>query len=177
MYNLKDIRRYREKNGKKKLVLDTNLFVLLFIGGYDNNFLNQCTCTQKYSKNDYDLLLKIFQYFDSEIIITPHILAEISNLSRRDIKEPNIANYFETIVDRLKNCKEEHVSLDRLLGLDIKILTRFGFPDMSVIEAAKKMDAVILTDEYALSGHATSSGLANIRFGTISANYLIDSND
>ena len=175
MYTLDNVRVYRETKGKKKLIIDTNLLLLLLVGACDKNFLQSCDCTRKYTGNDYDLLLKILRFFESEIIITPHILAEFSNFFRRDIKEPKIHYYLTTVMDRLKNYKEEHISLERLLGTKVNILVMLGFPDMSIIEAAKKIDAVILTDDVGLSVYADSSQIPNIRFSAVSASELIAS--
>lgn len=175
MYTLDNVRNYRETRGKKKLILDTNLLLLLLIGACDKNFLRGCDCTKKYTDNDHDLLLKMLRFFESEVVITPHILAEFSNLLRRDIKEPKLHYCLTTIMDRLKNYKEEHISLERLLGTKVSILILLGFSDMSIIEAAKKIDAVILTDDIGLSVYADSSQIPNIRFGAVSANELVAS--
>lgn len=173
MYTLDSIRSYRETRGRKKLILDTNLLLLLLIGACDKNFLQSCDCTRKYTGDDYGLLLKILRFFESEIIITPHVLAEFSDLSRRDIKEPKIHYYFTMAVDRLRHYKEEHIALERLLSTKVNILVLFGFPDMSIIEAAKKIDAVILTDDIDLSLYADSCQSANIRFGAVKANEFL----
>lgn len=170
MYTIADVRRYRETRGKKKLILDTNLLLLLLIGACDKSFLEKCTCTKKYTHEDYELLVKILRFFGSEIVITPHILAEFSDLSMRDIKEPKIHYYLATVIDKLKNYKEEHVSLERLLNTKVKILAMLGFPDMSIIEASKKIDAVILTDDMRLGLYANSCQIANIPFSAVSAN-------
>lgn len=173
MLTLNDVRRYRETRGKKKLVLDTNLLLLLLIGSCDKNLLSRSACTQKYTSSDYDLLVTTLRFFNAEIVITPHILAEFSDFSRRDIKEPKIHYYLMTVVDRLKAYQEEHVPLERLLGVEIKILAMLGFPDMSIIEAAKKIDGVILTDDIGLSIYADSSRIANIRFSAMIADQLL----
>ena len=173
MYTLDGVRSYRETRGKRKLILDTNLLLLLLIGACDKNFLQSCNCTRKYTGDGYDLLLKILRFFESEIIITPHVLAEFSNFFMRDIKEPKIHYYLTTVIDRLKNYKEEHISLERLLCTKVSILVLLGFPDMSIIEAAKKIDGVILTDDISLSLYADSCQIANIRFGAVSANEFL----
>lgn len=173
MYSIKSVKKYRETKGKKKLILDTNLLLLLLVGICDSNFLSKCECTHKYAINDYRLLLKIFKYFESEIIITPHILAEFSNISIRDIKEPKIHYYLQTVLNKLKDYKEEHISLERLLSIRVNILALYGFTDMSIIEGAKKIDAVILTDDIGLGLYADSRNIPSIKFGALRANELI----
>jgi hypothetical protein len=175
VYTLNEVRRYRETRGKKKLILDTNLLLLLFIGGCDKKFLPSCQCTEKYTEDDYNLLLKVLNFFEPEIVITPHILAEFSNISRRDIKEPKIHYYLMMVMDKLQHYKEEHIPLDRLLGLGINVIVLFGFPDMSIIEAAKKLGGVILTDEISLGLYANSNQIPNVSFSAVRANQLITS--
>ena len=173
MYTLDNIRKYRETIGKKKIILDTNLLLLLLIGACDKNFLSQCACTNKYTNDDHNLLLKIFRFFETQIIITPHIIAEFSNISIRDIKEPKIHYYLKTVLDRLKNYKEEYISLERLLGVKVEILAKYGFSDLSIIEVAKKIDAVILTDDMSLALYADTCRIPSIKFGAVKANHLL----
>lgn len=177
MYTLEDIIKFRQKYPtKKRLVLDTNLLLLLLVGGCDKKLLKNYTSTRKYSDNDYDLLIQILRRFDSSIVITPHILTEISNLSRRDIKEPQLSYYFKTVIDKLKNCKEEHFPLENLTGVKINILSRFGFTDISIIEVAQKIEAVILTDDIDLCLHAINSyRIPSINFQNIKGAYILNS--
>lgn len=78
-----------------------------------------------------------------------------------------------TVVDKLKGYKEENISLDRLLETKVNILAIYGFPDMSIIEAARKIDAVILTDDISLGQYANSCRIANVSFSAVSANNLL----
>jgi hypothetical protein len=167
MYKIEDVKKYRLTRGKKKLILDTNLLFLFLVGACDESFLPKCECTQKYTVNDYKLLLEIFRYFESDIVITPHILAEFSNISIRDIKEPKIHYYLQTVLNRLKSYKEEQVSLERLIRVKVNILALYGFTDMSIIEGAKKINAVILTDDMGLGLYADTCKIPSIKFGAL----------
>jgi len=173
MYTLEDIRRYCKERGKKKVMVDTNLLLLFLVGSCDINFLSSCESTSKYSKNDHQLLLGMLRYFDSEIVITPHVLAEFSNLSRRDIKEPRLSYYLATVLDALKRHKEEHVPLEIILKSKINVLSSYGFTDISITEAALKINAVILTDDIGLGLYADSKNIANIKFAAAKADMLI----
>lgn len=175
MYTLDSIRTFREKFGKKKIILDTNLLLLLLVGLCDKKFLSQHGCTEKYTDIDHEILIKIFKYFDPIIVITPHILAEFSNLSKRDIKEPRIHYYIATVINSLKNYQEEQVSLERLLSTKVSTIALYGFTDISIIEAAKKIDAVILTDDIGLALYADTSRIPSIKFGAVKANSILTS--
>lgn len=167
MYTFESICEFRKSRGKKKIILDSNLLLLLFIGGCDHRWLITCDCVKNYSAENYKLLLRILSLFDPEIIITPHILTEVSNFSKRDIKEPKIHHYISTVVSRLKNYKEEHISLESMLGINLKLLVRFGFTDMSIFEVSKKNNAVILSDDLGLCLLADSNSVPNIHFKRI----------
>lgn len=147
MNSLNDIALFRSKYGSRPLIVDTNILFLLLIGDYDKNFIKECDLTKKYCIEDFALFKKIVKYFDSEIIITPQIIAEVSNLSKINIKDPHFHIYFQRLLDRLRCSKEHHITLGDLVDVGFKLLSSFGFTDISIIETAKKINGVVLTDE------------------------------
>lgn len=173
MYQLSEIRAFCEARGKYKVILDANLLLLFLVGACDTAFIAQHKCTQKYTKDDYALLLNILRYFKSEIVITPHILAEVSDLSRRDITGPRLTHYITRMVERLKTYKEEHVTLERLLESKIHLIASYGFPDMSIIEGAKTLGAAVITDDYALSAYAITCKIPSVSFSALRAEGLV----
>ena len=63
------------------LLLDTNLLLLLFIGGKDTSLIKKAKTLAAYTEEDYELL----QEFTSlnrftGLLTTPHIIMEASNL-------------------------------------------------------------------------------------------------
>lgn len=168
MYDLKSIIAFRETRGRHRLVLDANLLVLLFIGYLDPEHIPNCGRLNAFVKSDYELLLKILENFEPEIVITPHVLTELSNLSKRkmglgDKKQA----YFTMIVDKLKNFQEEHIPLSDLIGLDLNAVIRFGFSDLGVIEVAKKLGAIVLSNDFNMVEHALSQSIWAINFTNI----------
>ncbi len=140
MYSLEEIKAFCYQYGKKSLIIDTNILLLFFVGVFNRDYINQCSLTEgKYTPDDFDLLIKIISYFQPEIIITPNILTEISNQSKNSIKDPYFTNYFNIIIDKLRGYKEHHIVLQKMIGLDIKVLSDFGFTDMSIAETAKEL--------------------------------------
>ncbi len=148
MFSLTEIKAFCYKYGRRPLIIDTNILLLFFVGAFNKNYLNQCPLTaDKYTPEDFDLLIEIISYFRPEIIITPQILAEISNQSKLSIKDPHFTNYFNILINKLKGYKEHHIELQKIIGLDIKMLSDFGFTDMSIAETAKELNSAILTDD------------------------------
>jgi hypothetical protein len=165
--SIRDIQAFCYKYGKKSLIIDTNILLLFFVGVFNKDYINKCSLTAgKYTPEDFDLLIKIISYFKPEIIITPQILAEISNHSKTSIKDPHFSNYFNIVVNRLKAYKEHHIALQKIIGLDIKILSNFGFTDMSIAETAKELESAILTDDYRLYAYCYKTS-PSIKFSYI----------
>lgn len=147
----------------------------MLVGICDRNFVSECDLTHKYTCDDCDLLKSIFHYFDAEIIITPHILAELSNLSiGGKIPVHKRPYYFQILTNKLRDFKEEQVPLQKLLGTKIEALVRFGFPDLGIIETAKKLDAVIITDDTRLAPHIHHLKIPCVQFHTVRANHRVN---
>lgn len=138
-----------------KLILDTNLLLLYFVGNYDSSFISRCPTTQDFTEQDYIRLINIVK--DSkEILITPQILAEVSNLSER-ISEPKFSLYMQSLISKLSTFNEKHIPMIQLLN-DEKNLIRLGFTDLSIVEVSKKYDCIILTKDFKLFQIALSEG-------------------
>ena len=152
LYSLQDITSFCLSKPDAKLIVDTNIFLLLFIGIYDPEYLKRCPLMtgngKNYEKKHFDLMLEILGRFRNNIVITPHILSEINMLSRRDIKTPHFDAYFTKMVKKLENCKEHLVELGALLKSGG--IREFGFADISLVEAAREKKWAILTDEFDL---------------------------
>jgi len=71
-----------EKYKSKGVLVDTNLMVLVVIGSYSKNRILTFKRTIQYTLEDHDLILQIITNFPRRIT-TPHILAEVDNLTRQ----------------------------------------------------------------------------------------------
>jgi hypothetical protein len=150
MYNLKEIEKYIIRDKPEGLIVDTNLLILFLIGKYDAEFIERCalTCNNNYLKEDYELLYKIMKLF-KKIIITPYIIAEISNLSKSKIKDEKLINYFKVFVEFLgaPSIEEKNVGMEKFLGIEIGYMGKFGFTDMAICELSKSNNLAIITDD------------------------------
>lgn len=170
MYCIDEIKKFCFSRGKTKCILDTNLLILLLIGIFEENYIADCQLTSKYNIDDYKLLVQILGYFDVGIITTPHIIAEISNLSRMKITNHKLDYYFQVLINRLNSFQEEHVNLGTLLNQQVQLLIRLGFPDMSILETAKNIKATIITDDMDLHLHAITNKIPAVNFTNVSRN-------
>ncbi len=85
------IRRYRQAG----ILVDANVLILLFIGILDRSYIERFERTKSYTPEDFGALVQILQYFQ-RIIVTPHILTEVSNLVGRMHHDRRYA-YFQVV--------------------------------------------------------------------------------
>ena len=88
------------------LLLDTNLLLLLFIGGKDISLIKKAKTPSAYTEEDYELL----QEFASRnrfanLLTTPHIITEVSNLLGKELDDIK-QNGREAVVKFLSRCNE-----------------------------------------------------------------------
>ena len=62
------------------VLTDANVLLLLLVGSLDRDRIAKFKNTEKFAPEDYDLLVELLGRFD-KIIVTPHILTEVSNLA------------------------------------------------------------------------------------------------
>jgi len=170
VHSVEEVRAFCRKYGKKPLILDTNLLLLLLVGICDTAHLCECKSTSKYSNEDYRLLRIIFGFFQNKIFITPHILAELSNLSKRDVPGHRLHYYFTAVADKLRHFGEHHVPMSQLATMDVKLLSFLGFSDVGIVEAAVREKTAIITADYDLYAHATGKGVPCVYFETTRTN-------
>ncbi len=144
------------KTRKKPIITDTSPLLLLLIGSYDKSTINGFKRLSRYDSDDFDLL---FQFVATRrVIVTPQILAEVSNFAKMLKNNPDT---FSEIIGKnkelLEKLCEKYVPKNDILSS--QELVRFGFTDVSIIVAAKEIDALVLTDDFLLLGICKKNGL------------------
>src|ERR1017187_635778 len=78
------LQRFLDKFHGKRLLLDTNLLDLYFVGSF---FRVHCELPRRrfFEDDEFTLLAQIIQHFEKEgrVLTTPHLLTEVSNISER----------------------------------------------------------------------------------------------
>jgi hypothetical protein len=69
------------KHRSNGAVIDSNLLVLVVIGAYDIERVGRGR-TEKYTPNDYRLMLRVINSIE-RVIVTPNIITEVDNLARQ----------------------------------------------------------------------------------------------
>jgi rRNA-processing protein FCF1 len=140
--------RASKQNG---VILDTNLFVLLVIGRVFPRQVGVHKKVSSYTLDDFQLVSGTVRGA-ARTIITPHIIAEISNhlVDKKPNKAGEINNvYFLFIKDILKFIEEKYVEKQILLASEK--LGTLGFTDSSILETARKYKYAVLTEDFALA--------------------------
>lgn len=131
------------------VIVDTNLLILLLVGHHDPSFIGQKKTT-KYTYEDY-LLVKDIVAYASKIIVTPQILTEVANHTFDNfLTGDKYTSYFTHVLAYMNNSDESYTHKDQIAAEPL--LSKFGFADVSIIEAARDLKCLVITDEGALTG-------------------------
>lgn len=153
MFSLDDIKRFVITYNPEGIIVDTNILILFLIGSYDPDSIENCgiinNSNKKYSKTDFEFLKEIFTFF-KKLIITPQIIAELSNISITggNMHGEKLTSYLQIVIKFLKSAEERHQKADCLWGIELKIIQQYGFTDLTMFELSKQTKMPILTDDH-----------------------------
>jgi rRNA-processing protein FCF1 len=149
------------------VLIDTNLFLLFLVGIYDEKQISSFSKINKYTVEDFEVLLRILDSFPNKIYITPHILTEVCNIAGNYNTRRNY-ELFKLIEKLVINYNEEALGSAKLINNDGKAFYKFGLADSSIINLAKQ-NTLIITDDAGLYHMISSQNLPAINF-----TYLMD---
>ncbi|HEX8904009.1 MAG TPA: hypothetical protein VF771_04165 [Longimicrobiaceae bacterium] len=124
------------------LLVDTNLLLLLVVGAHDPSQITRFKRTAKFSPDDYDRLNDFISDY-AELLVTPNILTEVSNLAGQ-LADPLRGEVFASLALIANQAMERYFpSRDAVREPDF---TRLGLADISVLLAAREKVAVLTDD-------------------------------
>lgn len=147
------------KHRAKGLFLDTNLFVLWLVGIVNRGRIEQFKRTQNFTVGDFELLLRVLQWFGPPLVSTPHVLSQVSNLT--DLSGPELARVrrlFKSTVDII----DEQYDPAKALVQDA-MFERFGLGDVSIAAVCHR-NVLVLTADLQLQIALASLGLDALNF-------------
>lgn len=136
---------------KYSIILDTKVLKLLLIGLYDSKAISKrCEHCEGFNEENFNILLSFIKTRCKKIIITPYLLAEVSNFLEkpRDNYEVVMENALENI-QKMK-MREIFHNMKKLIESNKKCLCKFGFADASmfkILEESREYTMLITTDE------------------------------
>jgi len=132
---------------------------LLFVGQYDPTRIEKFKRTDQFTIGDFELLADYIEQF-KEVITTPSILTEVSNLLGQ--LPENLRYYFwQHFARGLKNL-HEHYTPSQELG-DQNAFPKFGLTDTAILDAASGR-YLVLTDDFRLTQYLTGQNIDVINF-------------
>ena len=151
----------------KSILLDSNLLLVFLTGSFDEQLFGRFKRVSAYSPDDYQLLLRFLRSF-RVLLTTPHILTEVSNLANSlpDRVKPDWFSSFGELLkaqDRFPNVLERWVPSGQLAVTPEFIA--FGITDACV--SALSQEALILTEDYRLSGALRQREIAVLNFNDL----------
>lgn len=151
----------KSSDRRKPIITDTSPLLLLLMGLYDENAIVKFKRLSEYDSDDYKLLLQFTA--TRKIIVTPQVLSEVSNFSK-DLKN-KFSEFIEENKPTLEKIDEKYISKTDILAS--QELVKFGFTDTSIILAAKENNALVLTDDFPLSGLCKKIGIDTVHMDEI----------
>lgn len=157
------LRHLVEKYRSRGALIDSNLLLVYLIGRCDPDLIPAFKRTQKFARRDFEILAGIVTYF-ARIIVTPHILTEVSNLSGQLTDK------------RLDRCRIElrgmiSEILDEKYVPATEIVPMSAFPELGLTDAGIERLApdtcLVLTDDFPLSNR-----LQTLRIDAINYNHI-----
>jgi hypothetical protein len=150
--------RYRNRG----ILIDTNILLLYFVGTANRERISRFNRTEQFTPEDYDLLVKIIQYFQ-KLVTTPNIMTEVSNLMDK-IGEPDRSKCFGFLNNLAPRLDEFYTETKAITA--VPEFKRFGLTDCGILGLAKD-SYLVLTDDLKLFVTLQTQSIDAINFNNI----------
>lgn len=144
----------------RQVLVDTNIVLLFFIGTFDRDLISRFKRTCQFTVQDFDLLSAFLAQFEN-IVTTPNILSEVSNLSGQ-LGEPAKMGFFTQFARQIRPLDERYVRSDD--ASQTSLFPKLGLTDSAIFHLAQQDNCCVLTDDFELWGHLQKTGIKAINF-------------
>ena len=141
------------------VLVDSNLLFVLIVGHMSRDNVGRARRTEQYSVDDFDLLQTKLAEFD-EVLVTPHVVAETSNLLGY-LAEPLLSAARARLAALLPAWHEHYTRSAALIATPVYL--RLGLTDSALFSMASA-SVTLLTDDLHLFLAAESDGRSAINF-------------
>jgi hypothetical protein len=125
-----------------RVLLDSNLMLLWFIGLFQRALIGKFKRVSMFSLEDFDLLARILRNFRA-VATTPNILTEVSNLSG-SLTDQLRSNYFASFANSIELLQEDYVPSSQAVANPL--FRRLGLTDAAIANVAMRSLLVVTTD-------------------------------
>lgn len=143
---------------KPRVLIDTNLLMLLVVGYYDKGFISQHKRTNKFTAEDFEILEILIE--GASLVSTPSVLTEVSNLLWQ-CSEPHASKIRTVFTEVVSLCDE--ISLRSAEVVVSQEFMKLGLTDAGILEL-EKASGSILTQDLDLHLAAHARGIATENF-------------
>ncbi len=150
--------RYRQRG----ILIDTNILLLYFVGFVNRKRISQFNRTEKFVPEDFDLLVRIFSFFQ-KIVTTPNILTEVNSLMNQ-LGEPERSRCYTIFAQRVTVLDELYCATCDVVQVDK--FSKFGLTDSGIVQATKGK-YLVLTDDLRLASYLQSLEIDVINFNNV----------
>lgn len=147
---------------RKGILIDTNILLLHFVGTINRKRISAFNRTEKFVPDDYDLLQRIIAHFE-QVIITPNVMTEVSNLMDK-IGEPERSRCFALLAQVIPQLSEFYLESQSIAANSG--FTKFGLTDCGILDLAREQ-YLVLTDDLKLAVYLQREGVDVVNFNTI----------
>ena len=154
-----------------RLLIDTNVLLLHVVGSHDRTFIDRVKRTATFTQADFELLQgELAKY--SALVVTPSVLAELSNLL------PNWAHEHvaQSMPDVFASFQEEGAGFAEVIS--DRVFARLGFTDTAIVMIASSGTADdelhVLTDDVHLYNELAYRGVTVANFNHLRSRRMID---
>jgi hypothetical protein len=146
------------------VLVDANLLLLLIVGSADRRYIAMHKNLSDYNEGDFELLGQAISLF-SDVVLLPHVLAEVSSLSRQ-IRNPARSE----IQEKLKGLVETAIEIPvpSLHGVRRDDFPEFGLTDAVILQlctlAQNGVSFSLLTADNKLAVQAEMLGYSVLNF-------------
>jgi hypothetical protein len=135
-----------------RVALDANLLLLLIVGKAGEPIVLRHKRLQKYNLASFRKLVEILTR-TSVVIVTPHVLTEVSNLMLFGMLEPDKARIQDSFAEIAMQLDEQWIKCGKILNA-----AEFRWLDLADCAWLSLLDieTILLTDDYKLSAAASA---------------------
>lgn len=156
------------RSKSKGILLDANLLTALLVGSLGEGEVERFKRTRQFITKDIVELHKIATSF-GWICITPHVVAEVSNLlDWLDDKKKSEAS--RLLAAYIRNAKEVHVEAAEIIRTPV--YCKLGITDAGLVILAKKENCTVYTADLPLYHYAANLGVEIVNFNHIRNQWL-----
>ena len=112
------------------VLVDTNLLLLLIVGSANRRYIRAHKRLSGYGEDDFDLLVQAISIF-SDIVLLPHVSAEVSSLARQ-IPNPARSRIQEKLKELVEGSSE--IAIPSLDGVRREEFGEYGITDSVILQ-------------------------------------------